>query len=201
MSTYISSKAHYEDQNFIGLHQDNIPILSSEFFDCTFTNCSFVETIFRKCRFINCVFQGCDLSLVKVPESIFSSFRFEDSKIIGVDWTQADWPIAGLGKPPSFIRSILDHCTFIGLNLKGIQVIDCVALDVDFRESDISGADFTGTDLSDSLFNYTNLSKADLRQACNYNIDPGQNVLKGAKFSLPEAMSLLYNMDIILADG
>ena len=47
----------------------------------------------------------------------------------------------------------------------------------------------------------TNLSEANLSQARNYLIDPGLNELKKTKFSLPEAMSLLYNMDIILTDG
>jgi len=45
------------------------------------------------------------------------------------------------------------------------------------------------------------LTEADLSKARNYLIDPGLNQLKKAKFSLPEAMSLLYNMDIILTGG
>ena len=201
MTALISSETRYTDQVFKDLHLDAIQIISSEFLDCVFSDCSFAESVFQKCRFVNCAFQGCDLSLAKVPESIFSTTRFEDSKIIGVNWAQAYWPISGLGKPISFIKSAISHCTFIGLSLKGIQVKDCVAVDVDFREADLSQADFTGTDLSESMFSSTNLSEADLSRACNYLIDPGQNVLKGAKFSMPEAMSLLYNMDIILTDG
>ena len=201
MTALISSETRYTDQVFKGLHLDGIQLISSEFLDCVFSDCSFAESVFQKCSFVNCAFQGCDLSLAKVPESIYSATRFEDSKIIGVNWAQADWPISGLGKPISFIKSAISHCTFIGLSLKGIQVKDCVAVDVDFREADLSQADFTDTDLSESLFVNTDLSEADLSRARNYLIDPGQNVLKGARFSMPEAMSLLYNMDIILTDG
>ena len=201
MNALISPETRYTDQVFKGLHLDGIQIISSEFLDCVFSDCSFAESVFRKCRFVNCAFQGCDLSLAKVPGSIYSATRFEDSKIIGVNWAQADWPISSLGKPISFIKSAISHCTFIGLSLKGIRVVDCVAVDVDFREADLSQADFAGSDLSESLFNNTNLSQADLSRARNYLIDPGQNVLKGARFSMPEAMSLLYNMDIILTDG
>jgi uncharacterized protein YjbI with pentapeptide repeats len=75
-----------------------------------------------------------------------------------------------------------------------------VALDVDFREADLSQADFAGTDLSDSMFVNTDLTEADLSRARNYHIDPSQNVLRQARFSLPEAMSLLYSLDIVLAD-
>ena len=80
-------------------------------------------------------------------------------------------------------------------------MINCSAIDVDFRESDLSKADFTGTDLSDSLFLGTDLTEANFRRARNYHIDPGKNNITGAKFSLPEAMSLLYSMDIDLEDG
>lgn len=37
--------------------------------------------------------------------------------------------------------------------------------------------------------------------ARNYAIDPTQNTLKKAKFSLPEAMSLLRSLDIELIDS
>jgi len=197
----ISSNTEYSDLVFNNVRLQSEQILSSEFFDCVFSDCSFAESIFQKCRFVNCAFQGCDLSLTQVPESIFSNARFEDSKIIGVNWAQADWPGSGLGKPICIIKSAISHCTFIGLNLNGLHIIDCIAADVDFREADLSRSDFSGTDLSESIFSNTNLSEADLSQARNYQIDPGQNVLNGARFSLPEAMSLIYSMDIILVDN
>ncbi len=60
----------------------------------------------------------------------------------------------------------------------------------------LPGSDFSGTDLAGSLFNATDLSGADLSAARNYAISPAANRLKGAKFSLPEAMALLYCLDI-----
>jgi uncharacterized protein YjbI with pentapeptide repeats len=82
-----------------------------------------------------------------------------------------------------------------------MQIRNCVAIEVDFRDADLSKADFTGSDLSNSIFISTNLREADLSQARNYSIDPGKNTLSQTKFSLPEAMSLLYSMDIVLEDG
>jgi uncharacterized protein YjbI with pentapeptide repeats len=196
----ISSHSYYSDQVFNARHLDGGQLVSSEFYDCDFNQCSFVESIFQGCKFVNCLFRECDISLLQVPECSFSSARFLDSKVLGVNWTQADWATTGLGKPLEFLRSIINHSTFIGLKLKGIQITNCVALEVDFREADLSQADFTGTDLSRSMFKNTILIEADLSQACNYHIDPGQNALKGAKFSMPEAMALLYSMDIELID-
>ena len=201
MTVKISSEARYNDQEFKGLDLDGTRIALSEFIDCKFIDCSFVESVFKKCRFVNCDFKHCDLSLSKVPGSLFNYTCFENSKIIGVNWAQADWPISDLGQLISFLKSAINHSTFIGLSLKNIQIIDCTAVDVDFREADLSKSDFSGSDLSESLFIHTNLSEADLSQARNYLIDPGLNDLKKAKFSLPEAMSLLYNMDIILTGG
>jgi uncharacterized protein YjbI with pentapeptide repeats len=100
-----------------------------------------------------------------------------------------------------FSDCAISHSTFIGLNLAGIHIKNCVAFEVDFREADLSRADFTGTDLSGSIFLSTNLREADLRHARNYTIDPGKNEVITTKFSLPEAMSLLYAMDIELDDG
>ena len=120
---------------------------------------------------------------------------------MGINWTEANWTAAKLGGPPGFFKCALNHSTFIGLSLKGIQIKDCTAIDVDFRDADLSQADFTGTDLAKSLFSKTNLTEADLSSARNYNIAPAHNILKQSKFSLPEAMSLLYNLDIILTDS
>ncbi len=200
LSLSISSQAHYSGVSFkeIGLGREEV--LSSEFYDCVFSRCSFVETVLRRCRLVDCVFRECDLSLIRLPESSLTGVRFEDCKVVGVNWTEAHWPKGGLGNPMGFFRCAISHSTFIGRRLLGIEIRDCVALDVDFREADLSGADFGGTDLSGSLFGSTDLSEADLSRASNYHIDPGQNTLRQARFSLPEAMSLLYSMDIILVD-
>ena len=200
MNTMISSHTQYSDQVFTDVDLGNGQLDSSEFYDCEFRDCSFVEAFFNKCKFVNCVFKECDLSLLQLPECTFTSAQFEATKLIGINWAQASWTTAGLGKPIGFIKCVISHCTFIGLSLKDIQIKDCIAKNVDFREADLSLAEFSGTDLSESMFNNTNLTEADLSQARNYQIDPARNILKGARFSLPEAMSLLYSMDIILTD-
>lgn len=201
MTTKISSETRINDQVYNKLQLKNEHIDSSEFVNCIFNGCSLVESEFIKCRFVNCMFRDCDLSLVKFPESVFTSICFEDSKIIGVNWTQADWTAVVLGKPLHFSKSTLNHSTFIGLNLKGMQVLNCNAVNVDFREADLTGADFSGSDLTESLFLHTKLREANLAQARNYSINPGLNDLQAAKFSMPEAISLLYNMDIELTGG
>jgi len=197
--TSIISQSQYTDLVFKDVHLDHAELVSSEFHDCVFFHSSFVESLFRSCRFVGCTFKECDLSLAKVPGSRFASCRFEGCKAMGINWSEADWPKSGLAKPIGFFDCAISHSTFIGLSLREIEICDCVAVDVDFREADLSQADFGGTDLAQSLFGHTDLSGADLSRARNYHIDPSQNTLKQARFSLPEAMSLLHSMDIVLA--
>jgi uncharacterized protein YjbI with pentapeptide repeats len=196
----IKSETQYQDESFIDLHIERVKISRSDFYNCTFRQCSLTETEFLKCRFSKCLFEQCDLSLIQVADSMISSTRFVKSKVLGVNWTMADWSADLLGDPPSFNKCSINHSTFIGLKIPGILIKDCVASDVDFREADLSQATLSGTDFANSLFGNTNLTEADLRDAINYAIDPAKNTLTRAKFSLPEAMSLLFSMDIVLSN-
>lgn len=193
----IASRTQYEDQTFTQVRMDGVEIASSVFSDCTFVRCSFAKTSFRSCRFLNCVFQHCDLSLARVPNAFLSGVRFEDSKTVGVSWPDAKWS-GKIQEPLVFARCVISHSTFNGLQLKALKLLDCLAVDVDFRDANLSGADFSGTDLAESLFSNTNLPGADFGKARNYSINPGRNILTRAKFSLPEALALLYSLEIVL---
>lgn len=198
LSSPIRSRTQYGEEVFLGARLEGGKIDSSEFQECQFAASVLTEAGFRACRFVECTFRQCDLSLIKLPHTTFSRCRFEDSKLIGVNWTEADWPETRLWVPIGFARCAISHSTFLGLNLTGIQFSDCIAEDVDFRDSDLSRADFAGTDLSKSLFGNTNLTEADLSSARNYWIDPRENVIAKAKFSLPEAISLLDGLGVDL---
>lgn len=201
MSIQVFPGKYYSNETFVNLKQDEYNFDKTEFGDCAFQGCLLTESIFNQCRFVNCEFKNCDLSLSKFPGSVFNNTSFIESKIIGINWAQASWSSTDLGVPIRFIKSSINHSTFIGLKLNGIQVKDCQVVNVDFREADLSNADFSGSDLSGSLFGNTNLTRANFQSARNYIIDPGCNELEKVKFSLPEAMSLLFNLGIILGDG
>ncbi len=195
------SATTYEDVSFERINFNGSRIESSTFLDCQFAGCSLVEAELRSCRFQRCSFTDCDLSLLQLPSSEFSSTTFKGTKLVGVDWTMARQNQPALGNPLSFKASILNHCTFIGLAMPSLELIDCVAHEVDFRQTDLQSADFSGTDLLGSLFMETDLSGADLRTARNYTIDPTKNLLSGARLSMPEAISLLHALDIVLDES
>lgn len=72
----------------------------------------------------------------------------------------------------------------------------CIAHDVDFREADLKRANFKLTDFESSQFVHTKLNAADFTEAFNYSIDPSQNDIRKARFSLPDAIHLLDGFDI-----
>lgn len=201
MRDSLNSNASCVDRVFTGIEQRQTELVASEFVECQFVRCLFPEAIFRECRFVTCIFSECDLSLARLPGTTVSGAVFRACKIVGVNWAEAIWPEFRIGPSIRFSNCRLDHSVFIGLPLREAHFRDCVATGVDYREADLSGAVFAGTDLSESLFMDTNLAGADFRTARNYHIVPGENRLAGARFALPEALSLLYNLEIELEEG
>jgi fluoroquinolone resistance protein len=196
----IRSSHQYAQRRFEKATLSAKQISNAEFGETTFLRCDFAEAVFETCRFMDCVFDGCDLNLVQFPGSVFANVAFNRTRLMGVDWTRAEWPRLGAGRRISFSECTISHSTFIGLTLPELQLLQCTATNVDFREADLKGASFSGTDLADSLFLNTDLTRADFSTAHNYRIDPAQNKISSARFSLPEALALLYSMDIEMVE-
>lgn len=201
MASVIVSGEQYYEQKFSELELGSADLHSSQFNDCTFELSKFTEARLTGSRWVDCVFSDCDLSLVDFSNSALSGVRFERCKLVGVNWTLADWDLRRLDDRLHFNDCNLSHSTFIGLKLHKLEIIDCQATNLDFRGADLFGVDFSGSDLTGTLFGDTDLRQADFRSARNYSLSPLQNKLKDAAFSLPEAMSLLYQMDIRLEGG
>ncbi len=200
MTTISNDNNEYISECFKELDYSAQEISGKEFDSCTFKECDFSETILNRCKFIDCQFINCNLSVAKLQYSKFSDVEFEQCKVIGIDWTKADWPSMMFQSPLKFYKCILNDCSFFGLDMAEIVIEDCKAHDADFREGNFSKANFSYSDLSHSQFNRTNLSEADFSEASNYSIDIYNNKIGGAKFSRHEAISLLESLDIELVD-
>ena len=196
-----TQQKEYSFQDFKKVVLKNDQVHQKEFGSCTFIKCFFNETDFQDCSFHDCTFKGCDLSLVKLKGCSFTNTRFEDSQVIGVNWTETAWATSKvIFTPVDFFGCVINYSTFMGLNLKKAVMSKCTARDVSFEEANLTQANCTFTDFMNSRFIHTNLTGVDFTGAKNYAIAPGLNTLKKTKFSLPEAMSLLYNLDITLTD-
>lgn len=189
----------YQDERFLRLTAHDRRFSEIEFANCTFERCAFARCVFYRCSFTDCRFNVCDLSGVEAPNSRFAGVRFTGSRLTGIDWTVAgDSTLSKLLLSLDFEECVLNYSSFFGMNLAGRTITRCTAHDVDLREADLTGASLTRTDFERALFRATNLSRADLTDATNYDIDPTVNTVSRARFSLPEALSLLRGFDVIV---
>ncbi len=169
-----------------------------EFDGCQFIDCNFSEVAFINCRFNDCRFCKCNLSVMKVTDTSFVNTVFDDSKIMGVNWTDIFLSKLGGSYPFKLLRCDISMSSFMSLDIPGLVIEECRAHDIDFRGTNLISADLTGSDFANSQFVDTNLSGAKMQNATNYYIDMNLNNVKGAQFSLPEAMSLLMASGIII---
>jgi uncharacterized protein YjbI with pentapeptide repeats len=117
---------------------------------------------------------------------------FVECKILGMDFTETNDFIIKI----DFDKSKVIDCIFSELNLKNTNFTNSEILNCDFFQTNLSKSDFSNSSLMGSVFEGTNLSNATFTDATEYQINPSKNKLKGATFSLPEAISLLNNFEI-----
>ena len=194
--TVFEDGEEYVEQKFADLTLTQEVVTAVTFEECTFTGCNFSETQFKRCIFRDCTFQNCDLSLLDVDYSTFQRCKLVQCKAIGINWAKV-MRIERI----EFHECNLSYAVFMELDLSKAVMVHCLAKEATFAETNLTEANCTHTDFTDGRFIQTNLTKADFRGARNYAIAPGQNTLKQAKFSLPEAVALLHGLDIILEDS
>jgi len=88
----------------------------------------------------------------------------------------------------------------MGLNLQKCTFQEYLIREVDFSDTNLSGADFRDADLAGSQFSGTVLTDANLIGAKNCTIVPTQAKLKNNRVALPEAMSFLENIGLVFYD-
>lgn len=184
---------YYLKTNFDNLTLSNYKVTEIEFEECNFTNCRFLDCEFVKCAFKYCMFDNCLISALMPVDTRFIEVTFKNSKVIGIDWTKS-LSITRI----SFNNCQLNYSNFRFLKLPKTKIINSEVKEADFTEALLTESDFSGSDLEGSIFFKSDLMKSDFSSAKNYYIDARNNTINKAKFSLPEAISLLNSLDIIL---
>ena len=198
--TRFTSGEHYFDTSFKKLTLPNAPYCDIEFEECHFSDCDFSASEFTSCKFTHCTFERCNLSLINFSGSTLFGLKFNQSKLMGVNWTRASWPAYHADFEFSFTRCLLNDSSFFGLTLHALLFDDCKLHDVDFREGDFTGSSMIQSDFRHSLFMRTNLQAVDFTDSTAYTIDVLNNNVHKAKFSRYEALHLLESLGIELVD-
>ena len=194
-NNFFNKEHEYIDQRFEEIEMQASHVEDRSFDGCTFYKVNFSGTTFIRCRFLDCTFEQSELSNVNLLSSQLKNVKFKECKLVGINWTATTALMH-----TTWQNSILNYGNFSGLDLRKSILQNCVSREADYAETNLSESNLTGTDFTSSRFANTNLTKADLRQAKNYSIRPDSNKIKKAKFSLPEAMLLLYGLDIELEE-
>jgi uncharacterized protein YjbI with pentapeptide repeats len=103
-----------------------------------------------------------------------------------------------LGMTVRFDNCQLDHASFYQVKLNHTVFNSTSLREVDFSEADLRNAILDQCDLLNATFDHTNLERADFSTALNYSIDPENNRIGGAKFSMPAVMGLLSKYRIVI---
>lgn len=171
----------HEDKNLDSIYFD----------DCTFIKCDFSKSLMQNCKFTECKFVNCDLSLSILKSCTFNDVIFENSKLIGISWSSCQEPFE-----VKFESCNISQNSFHLMDLRQMKFINSLIKDSGFEECNMEKTLFDNCDLQLSSFIKNNLKKANFVTSKNYLIDPKQNDLTKASFSLPEALSFLSLLPI-----
>lgn len=183
------------ERRFVEMHYDT-DIKAREYSECIFEHCIFagivlIDVVFDNCAFVNCTFRDVNLAGLRMQNA-----TFRDTAFINIDWSEIRYASKLFPLVKEISKCILKYNNFSKMKLLKLPLVDSSLIDCAFLECDLSGSVFKNVDLQDTSFQECNLSKADFREARNYRINPESNRMHKAKFSLPEVVGLLTDLDI-----
>jgi fluoroquinolone resistance protein len=186
--------SYFSDTTFEKKDYTKEPLAKGEYESCTFINCDFNASNLKSITFIDCTFNNCNLSNASLNDTSLNNILFKECKLLGLHFESCNQ----FGLQVRFENCNLNHSSFYHTKLK-----KTIFKTVTFHESDFTGADlsealFDNCDFKDATFDNTLLEKADFRSSYNYILDPENNRIKKARFSVQGAMGLLakYGIEI-----
>ncbi len=180
----------YENQDFSANRLEK-----GEFENCTFINCNFSNGYLDNQNFMECEFVDCDLTNANIKHSIFKETSFKGSKLVGVRFEDCNDLLLSV----AFEDCNLTLASFYGLSLKGTIFNNCILVETDYTEADLTQGVFSGCKMQKAIFHQTNLHGADLSTAIEFDINPEHNQLKKTRFGKDNLIGLLKKYDIVIA--
>ncbi|MFK8060621.1 MAG: pentapeptide repeat-containing protein, partial [Polaribacter sp.] len=165
-----------------------------EYDNCTFKDCNFESIHASNIQFVECEFIDCNFSNTIVKDSAFKDVNFINCKMIGVKFNECDPFLLQF----SFKDCQLNFSSFYKLKIPNTKFVNCNLEEVDFTETNLTSVVLDNCDLKNTIFDSTNIEKSDFRSSFNFEMNPEENRLKGAKFSRNSVDGLLSKYKIII---
>jgi len=186
------SATYIQDEAFNKEDFTQVSLAKGNYEECLFSNCNFSDCDLSGFSFSNCEFSDCNLSLAKLEKTALQDITFNNSKMLGLQFDRCNQ----FGIALSFTNCVLNHSVFYKTKIKKTFFINCQLQEADFTECDLNNSVFDNCDLTGATFEYTNLEKADFRSSWGYSINPENNRIKKARFTLSGLAGLLEKYDI-----
>lgn len=186
----------YEAQQFENIKLEQQTIESCEFQECEFISCTFDECHFVNCRLTDCSFHNCTVISPRFKFCLMKFSTFTKCNLIGLTWHELIAAKSIAGPFCSLQECVLKYNSFIHMNLRQFSFSSNTVIDSFFEESNLMESSFTACNLTSTQFLKCDLRKADFRDAAGYQISISSNRLTQAKFSFPEVITLLSELNI-----
>ena len=188
------SQQFIDDQTFQAINFNQTTLKKGTYENCEFHNCNFTKINLGNISFVDCQFTHCNFSNAQLTATSIQNSHFQHCKLIGLRFDSCHPFLFA----PTFKNCKLDFSSFYDMDLKKCIFQACSLESVDFGRANLSKVDLEECNLSNAIFKQTNLTETDFRTAINFNIEPTENQLSKAKFSLESLPNLLrkYNLTI-----
>lgn len=183
---------YIDEQTFANSNYSEKPLEIADYEYCTFKNCNFSNAVLSEIKFSECEFFDCNFSNANLANLSLQDVKFKNCKMLGLRFDVCNQ----FGFAATFEACQLDHSIFYKMKLNRSTFINSQLKGVDFSETDLKKSKLIGCNLFDATFQNTILEMADLTHSTNYSINPEENRIKGAKFSMPEIAGLLDKYQI-----
>lgn len=155
---------------------------------CIFRNCDFSSSQLDGIKFLNCSFTACLFTLTSFAGTLLDDVVFSDCKMTGAAFGDRS---GSHRLSASFAGCILDNALFCSVKapktaFRKCRMHETVVERCDFRESIFDACDMAGI-----AFTASDLAGTDFTTSYGWTIDPEDNKIRGARFSLPTLPGLL----------
>ena len=188
------SDAYYVEEEFTSIDFSKQGLSKGDYEACVFTDCTLANQDLSHINFIECEFKNCDLSMAKTFQMSLRDVVFEDCKLVGLQFDQCNDTIFAI----HCSNCQLNVASLQGVNLKRSTFKNCRMHEVDFLQADALDVLFDECDFEGAVFERTNLKESDFSTSYNYVIDPENNYIEGARFSLQGLPGLVKKYGIVI---
>ena len=136
----------------------------------------------------------CNLSNPLIKGSRFNNADFSECKLVGLNFYNCEQLRFDL----AFSKCRLRACNFSGLKMKGSSFLGCAFDDCYFENTYLVDSKFDDSAFRGTLFHACDLGRASFLEAEGYAIDPRNNNVKKAVFSVPEVLSLIESFGVVI---